>query len=97
METLRTLRSSDPERTLQLARAGNERFKDSLDSAERTWFIVKALTDLERFDEARMEGRVMVDKYRDTRWAEDVYRHLFVNPPTHPFERGYGKRLESDP
>ena len=97
METLRELRSSDPSLTLQLAREGNRRFKGSADAAERSWFIVKALSDLSRHDEARLEGRALVDEDRESRWAEDVYRHLFVNPPTHPFERGYGKKLESDP
>jgi hypothetical protein len=97
MDTLRELRGSDPNLTLQLAREGNQRFHDSADAAERSWFIVKALSDLGRHDEARLEGRALVDEYRETRWAQDVYRHLFVNPPTHPFERGYGKKLESDP
>ena len=45
----------------------------------------------------RASKAVLWRKYRETRWAEDVYRHLFVNPPTHPFERGYGRELESDP
>jgi hypothetical protein len=97
MDTLRELRGSNPRLTLQLAREGNQRFKDSADAAERAWFIVKSLSDLGQHDEARLEGRVLVEKFRGTRWAEDVYRHLFVNPPTHPFERGYGKVLESDP
>jgi hypothetical protein len=97
MDTLRELRGSNPALTLQLARDGNQRFKNSADAAERAWFIVKALSDLGRHDEARLEGRKLVDEYRQTRWAEDVYRHLFVNPPTHPFERGYGKVLESEP
>jgi hypothetical protein len=97
METLRDLRDSDASLTLQLAREGARRFKNSADAAERAWFIVKALSDLGRHDEARLEGRALVDKYRQTRWAEDVYRHLFVNPPTHPFERGYGKKLELEP
>jgi hypothetical protein len=97
MATLRELRGSDPQLTLQLARDGNLRFKDSAGAAERYWFIVKSLSDLGRHDEARIAGRTLVDEYRETRWAEDVYRHLFVNPPTHPFERGYGKALESDP
>jgi hypothetical protein len=97
MDTLREVRSSDPDLTLQLAREGNQRFKASADAAERSWFVVKALSDLGRHDEARLEGRALVDEYRGSRWAEDVYRHLFVNPPTHPFERGYGKTLESDP
>jgi hypothetical protein len=94
MSTLRELRGSDPERTLALARDGNRRFPDSPDVAERSWVIVKSLSDLGRHDEARAEGRVLLERFRDTRWAEDVYRHLFVNPPTHPFERGYGKDLE---
>lgn len=94
MSTLRELRGSDPERTLALARDGNRRFPDSPDVAERSWVIVKSLSDLGRHDEARAEGRILLERFRDTRWAEDVYRHLFVNPPTHPFERGYGKDLE---
>jgi hypothetical protein len=97
MEALRELRGLDPNLTLQLAREGNQRFQDTGDVAERSWFIVKALSDLGRHDEARVEGRALVDRYRETRWGQDVYRHLFVNPPTHPFERGYGKKLESDP
>ncbi|MES1188918.1 MAG: hypothetical protein ABUL60_34195 [Myxococcales bacterium] len=94
MSTLRELRGSDPERTLALARDGNRRFPDSPDVAERSWVVVKSLSDLGRHDEARAEGRILLERFRDTRWAEDVYRHLFVNPPTHPFERGYGKDLE---
>lgn len=97
MQTLRQLRGSDPNLTLRLAREGNRRFKASADAAERSWFVVKALSDLGRHDEARVEGRILVDEYRGSRWAEDVHRHLFVNPPTHPSERGYGKILESDP
>jgi hypothetical protein len=80
-----------------LAREGIERFKDSACAAERSWFIVKSLSDLDRHDEAQLEGRALVEKYRETPWAEDVYRHLFVNPPTHPAERGYAKTLELDP
>jgi pyruvate/2-oxoglutarate dehydrogenase complex dihydrolipoamide acyltransferase (E2) component len=94
MAKLRQLRSSDPNLSLQLARQGNERFKHSPDAAERAWFVVKSLSDLGRHDEARVEGRALLDAHRGSRWAEDVYRHLFVNPPTHPFERGYGKDLE---
>jgi hypothetical protein len=94
MTTLRELRGSDPERTLALARDGNQRFPNSPDVAERSWVIVKSLSDLGRHDEARAEGRILLERFRDTRWGEDVYRHLFVNPPTHPFERGYGKKRE---
>ena len=96
MTRLRDLRGSDPTLTLKLAREGNQRFPNSPDVAERSWVIVKSLSDLGRHEEARVEGRILVDRYRDTRWGEDVYRHLFVNPPTHPFERGYGKELEGE-
>lgn len=96
MATLRDLRGSDPNRTLKLAREGNQRFPKSPDVAERSWVIVKSLSDLGRHEEARAEGRILLERYRETRWGEDVYRHLFVNPPTHPFERGHGKVLEGD-
>ena len=96
MSELRQLRRASPERALELARAGNERFGDSADAAERSWIIVKSLSELGRHDEARAEGKRLLERYRDTRWGEDVYRHLFVNPPTHPFERGYGKTLEDE-
>lgn len=97
MNALRELRGSDASRTLRLAREGRERFQESADAAERAWFIVKALSDLGRHDEARLEGRALLESYRETRWAEDVYRHLFVNPPTHPFEGGYAQAPSSAP
>ena len=37
---------------------------------------------------------MLLDDYPTSEWAQDVHRHLFVNPPTHPLERGYGKTLE---
>jgi len=94
MARLRELRGSNPELTLALAREARARFKNSPDAAEQAWFVVKSLTDLGRHDEARLEGRKLVKAYPGTRWAEDVYRHLFVNPATHPAERGYGKDLD---
>lgn len=94
MEKLRELRGSDPELTLRLAREGNERFKGDADAAERAWFVVRALSDLGRHDEAKLAGRELLREYRGSEWAEDVYRHLFVNPGTHPAERGYGKQFE---
>lgn len=97
MAELRRLRSAEPARTLSLARQGIERFPNGEGAAERAWFVVKALTDLGRHDEARAEGRMLVERFQGTRFAEDVYRHLFVNPGTHPFERGYGQELESSP
>ena len=50
--------------------------------------------DLARTDEARAEARVLLDKYPDSSWAQDVHRHMFVNPTSSPLERGYGKKRE---
>jgi hypothetical protein len=94
MAQLRELRGSNPELTLKLAREAQARFRNSPDAAEQSWFVVKSLTDLGRHDEARVEGKKLVKGYPGTRWAEDAHRHLFVNPATHPGERGYGKDLD---
>jgi hypothetical protein len=96
MAELRELGATDPERSLKLARDGRAQFKESADAPERSWFVVKSLMNLGRIDEARAEARTMLEKYRNTSWADDVHRHLFVNPPTHPLERGYGKKNELD-
>jgi hypothetical protein len=94
MAKLRDLGASDPSLTLQLARKGERQFSDSADAAERSWMIVKALMELGRADEARAEARAMVEKYRGTSWAADVYRHMLLNPSPDPSERGYGKANE---
>ena len=69
-------------------------FKESQDAPERAWIIVKSLMNMERTDEARAEAAIMLQKYPGTSWANDVHRHMFVNPPGHPLERGYGKKTE---
>jgi hypothetical protein len=94
MQMLRDLSGSNPELSLKLAREGKEKFKDSADAPEREWYIVRSLMNLSRVDEARAEARILVDKYPTTEWAQDVHRHMFVNPPGHPAERGYGKKTE---
>jgi hypothetical protein len=94
METLRALSGTNPALSLSLARRGNQDFKDGPEEPERRWFVVRALMDLGRRDEARAEARQLIDKYPTSEWAQDVHRHLFVNPPTDPSERGYGKTLE---
>lgn len=94
MAAIREIGRSNPLLSLTLAREGNERFKDSPDAAERGWNIVKALTELGRHEEALDEARSMFQKFKGTTWANDVHRHMLVNPPTHPLERGYGKKLE---
>ncbi|MGC4086958.1 MAG: hypothetical protein QM756_03470 [Polyangiaceae bacterium] len=88
MMRLRAEGPQNPALALSLARAGNARFPGSADAAERAWFVVRALSDLGRSAEAQSEARSMVDTYKDTSWALDVERHMLVNPPTHPEERG---------
>jgi TolA-binding protein len=80
MSTLRALGDSEPERSLQLAREAEQRFPGSADAPEQAWYVCKSLVNLERFYEARDEARAMVDQYPGTPWAEDVARHLLVNP-----------------
>jgi hypothetical protein len=80
MSTLRELGDSVPDRSLKLAREGNERFPNSPDAAERGWYICKSLVNLEDFYDAREEARALVAKYPGTEWATDVQRHLLVNP-----------------
>lgn len=80
MSTLRQLGDSSPQASLEMARAGNARFPDSPDAAERAWYVCKSLVNLENFYDARDEARLMVAKYPGTPWADDVRRHLLVNP-----------------
>lgn len=74
----------DPTLALRLARAGNQRFPASPEAAERAWIVVKSLTDMGAFDEARVEARAMVDRYRHSSWALDVARHVLSHPPGPP-------------
>jgi hypothetical protein len=94
MTKLRDLSGTHPELSLKLARDGNREFANGPGEAERRWYVVRSLIDLGRRDEARAEARVLIDRYPTSDWAQDVHRHLFVNPPTDPAERGYGKTLE---
>lgn len=94
MARLRDLSGSDPGQSLTLAREGSAEFKNSADEPERRWYMVRSLMNLGRSQEARAEARRLIDTYPSSEWAADVHRHLFVNPPTDPAERGYGKTLE---
>lgn len=80
---------ASPELSLKLAREGDERFPGSPDAAERGWFAVRALMEMQRIDEAVAESRLMVDKHRGTSFANDVERHMLTHPMTHPTEVGY--------
>jgi outer membrane protein assembly factor BamD (BamD/ComL family) len=84
MQQLRELQGSAPLLALRLAREGNERFPNSPEAAERTWHVVKSLTDLGKFDEAREEARQMIQAFPNTSWADDVYRHVLHHPPGPP-------------
>lgn len=97
MAELRDLGATQPAVTLELARAANQRFNRSPDAPERAWYIVRALDNLNRRDEARAEALQMQRDYPGSTWSEDIYRHVLVNPGTHPAERGYGKTYELEP
>jgi hypothetical protein len=94
MDKLHALGSSDPVQSLQLAREGNRRFKHTADAPERASLIVKALSSLGRHDEARLEALKMEQDYPHSDWTSDVHRHMFINPPNDPAERGHGKTHE---
>ncbi len=80
---------ANPELSLKLAREGDEKFPASPDAAERGWFIVRALMEMRRTDDAIAESRIMVEKYRGASFANDVERHMLSHPMTHPSEVGY--------
>jgi hypothetical protein len=80
MTELHRLGEDNPALSLLLAREGNDRFPRSAEAPERGWILVKSLVNMRRFDEAKAEAVIMVDKYRGTSWAADVERHLLVNP-----------------
>ena len=80
MSELRELGDSAPEYSLALAREGNARFATSPEAAERAWYVCKSLVNLQDFHAARDEAQAMVQRYANTSWANDVARHLLVNP-----------------
>jgi TolA-binding protein len=81
MAKLHELAASDPPLSLQLAREAVARFPDSPDAPEFEWNVVKALANMERYEEAEDEARVMVKKYPDNYFSADVERHLLNHPP----------------
>ncbi|HET9956023.1 MAG TPA: hypothetical protein VFQ61_16065 [Polyangiaceae bacterium] len=94
MNSLHELGWSNPTKTLELARQGNSRFPSSANAPERASLIIRALSSLGRQEEARVEAKKMLETYPRSSWTEDVHKHMFVNPPTHPAEHGYGKEFE---
>jgi hypothetical protein len=81
LDKLHELAASDPLLSLQLAREAVSRFPDSPNAPEFEWNVVKSLANMERFDEARDEARIMIEKYPGNSFAEDVDRHLLNHPP----------------
>ena len=81
---LHELAHTDPLRSLRLAREGVTRFPDSPNAPEFEWNVVKALANMDRFDEAREEARFMVDRYPGSALTDDVERHLLHGPPNPP-------------
>jgi hypothetical protein len=84
MAKLRELGSSNLELSLKLAQEGNERYPDSPDAVERTWFVCKSLTGLGRSEAARAEALKMVEKYPGTSFTNDVQRHVLFAPQFEP-------------
>jgi hypothetical protein len=80
MQALHDLLDKDAEAALVAARKDLARDPDGPDAAEQTWVVVKALAATGHIDEARREADVMVPKFRDTRWANDVERHVLAHP-----------------
>jgi hypothetical protein len=74
MAELRSLKSANPARAMELARAGNQRFPDSADAPERASILIHALSDLGRGSEARGEAEHMVNYYPDSSWVREIER-----------------------
>jgi hypothetical protein len=77
---LHDLAASDPALSLRLAKEALARFPDSPDAPEFKWYVVRSLSNLARFDEARAEAHIMLKKYPGTSWSSDVQRHVLSNP-----------------
>lgn len=81
---LRGLVGKDPALAVKLAREANERNPASPEAPERAWIVVKSLTDLNSFDEARREATIMLERYGGSTWAQDVKHHVLEQPPGLP-------------
>jgi TolA-binding protein len=66
--------------SLQVAREAVARFPDSPDAPEFEWNVVKSLVNMERFKEAQVEARIMVQRYPGTSWTADIERHVLSIP-----------------
>jgi hypothetical protein len=74
MAELRSLKSANPARAVELARTGNQRFPDSANAPERASILIHALSDLGQSSEARGEAEHMVNHYPDSSWVREIER-----------------------
>jgi hypothetical protein len=81
---LHDLAASDPPQSLKLAREARARFPDSPHAPEFEWNVVKALANMDRYQEAEEEARDMLEKYPDNPLSADVDHHLLHHPPNPP-------------
>ena len=81
---LHDLGATDPPLSLKLAKEALDRFPDSHNAPEFEWNVVKALFNMQRLEEAKDEARVMLFKYPDNYFTNDVEHHLLNHPPNPP-------------
>ncbi len=81
---LHDLAASDPPESLKLARDARARFPDSAHAPEFEWNVVKALANMDRYQEAEEEARGMLEKYPDNPLSVDVEHHVLNHPPNPP-------------
>jgi len=72
MARLREVAQSDPAQTVQLARAGNQKFPDSPDAPERASILIHALVTQNQLSEGRAEAEYMVNHYPDSKWVREI-------------------------
>ena len=78
---LHDLGISDPPLSLKLAKEAVDRFPDSPSAPEFEWNVVKALFNMQRFEDAKAEARIMLWKYPNSDFTVDVDRHLLHTQP----------------
>jgi hypothetical protein len=81
---LRDLAAWDPPQSLRLAREALARFPNSPHAPEFEWNVVKALANMDRYQEAEEEARRMLEKYPDNPLSVDVDHHILNHPPNPP-------------
>ena len=72
MAHLREVAKTDSAQTIEIARAGNERFPDSPDAPERYSILIHALTTQNQISEARGEAEYMVNHFPDSSWVRGI-------------------------